>query len=130
MGDQSWGRTLTTAALKYHPEVNEAHERRRTTRALCNLGGEVTVPRGGPGGISAGGSLDRERLRGNRSPSTSVPRGDGAGYGRSSQEAPRPSVHVEESLRGAYPPALTGHSDPPGPALGPRDPWGEAGICR
>lgn len=52
----------------------------------------------------------------------------GLGMEASSQEESRPSVHVEESLRGAYPPALTGHSCRPGPALGPRDPWGEAGI--
>lgn len=91
-----------------------------TTRAVFNWGREDSA-RGGPGGISAGVSLDREHLWGNRSPLMSVPQGrQGRRVCKQAARRSRLSAHAEESLGGAYPPALTC----PEPALGLPDPWG------
>lgn len=106
--------------------MNEAHERMWTTRAVFNLGREETVQRGGPGGISAGVSLDREHLWGNRSPLMSVPQGDRAGY-VSKQPGGAPPVCACGGVTGR---CLPTGSDLPEPALGLPDPWEEAGIWR
>lgn len=86
----------------------------------------MTVQRGGPGRISAGVSLDREHLQGNRSPSTSVPQGAGAGYGNKQPGAAPPVC----AFGGVTRRLLPTRSDLPDPALGPRDTWEEAGIRR